>query len=117
MEQKQIQGVSNTDNKPFLSNEQTVYHQPDKLILDFKSVYPQFVGNQPTMIVNHRIILLDICNAKDFLRILKENIERYEKKFGEIKKSEIIIKAEKEAKILQKEAMTATAAEKPTYMG
>ena len=117
MEQKQIEGVNNIDKNPFISNEQTVHIQPDKMVLDFKNIYPEFVANQPIMVVNHRVILLDLYGAKEFLKILKDNIEKYEKTFGEIKKPETFVKAEKEIKNLQKEAMTATATEKPEYMG
>ena len=115
--QQEIPGVNNVDKNPFTSNEQTVQHQPDKVLLDFKNIYPQFVGKEPIMVVNHRVILLDLYNAKDFLRVLKENIDKYEKKFGEIKKSEAVVKAEKEIKNLQKEATTATAVERPSYTG
>ena len=115
--QQEIQGVNNVDNNPFTSNEQTVHHQPDKIVMDFKNIYPQFVGNQPIMVINHKVILLDLYSAKEFLRVLKENIDKFEKKFGEIKKSEAVIKAEKEIKNLQKEATTATAVEKPSYTG
>ncbi|MCH8329461.1 MAG: DUF3467 domain-containing protein [Nanoarchaeota archaeon] len=96
MEQKQIEGVNNIDKNPFISNEQTVHIQPDKMVLDFKNIYPEFVANQPIMVVNHRVILMDLYNAKEFLKILKENIEKYEKKLGEIKKPETFVKAEKE---------------------
>lgn len=109
---QQMQVVNNADNKPFLSNEQTVAHQSDKFVLDFRSVYPQFVQAQGMIILNHQVILLDSYNAKMLLNVLKESIDRYEKKFGEIKKPETLIKAEKD---LKKEAITTT--ERPTYMG
>ena len=115
--QQEIPAVNNVDNNPFTSNEQTVHHQPDKIILDFKNIYPQFVGNQPIMIINHRVILLDLYNTKEFLRVLKENLDKYEKTFGQIKKPAAIVKAENEIKSLQKEATTATAADRPSYTG
>ena len=114
--EQQIQGISNVDNNPFQSNVQTVSHQPDKFILDFKGVYPQFTPDHKVITVaNHKIILLDPYNVKEFLRILKENISNYEKKFGKIKKPEVIEKAEKEIKKLQKDSITKT--KKPEYMG
>lgn len=75
--QQEISGVNNVDKFPFASNEQTIHHQPDKIVVDFKSVYPQFVENQPIMVINHRVILLDLYNAKLFLKIFKENIDKY----------------------------------------
>ena len=116
MEQKEIQAIQNLDNYPLMSNQQTVAHQPDKFILDFKGAYPQYTpDNKQTLVINHKVVLMDPYTAKDFLNILKSNLERYEKQFGKIKKPEQVIKAEKEIKALQKEAATGT--ETPSYMG
>lgn len=90
---QEIPVINNVDNNLFLSNEQTIHHQPDKILIDFKSVYPQFIGEQSIMVVNHRVILLDLYNAKGFLKALEENINNYEKKFGKIRKPEAIVKA------------------------
>ena len=114
--QKEIQGVNNTDKSPFASNEQTIHQQPDKFILDFKNIYPQFIGNEPIMVINHRTIILDLYNVKGFLELLTKTVKTYEDKYGEIKKTKQIIQAEKEAKTLSKEATT-TASKTPSYMG
>ena len=113
--EKQIPGINNVDNHPFFSNEQTINHQPEKFIIDFKNIIPQFVANEAVMVMNHRIIILDPYMAKLFLSTLKDNISKYESNFGEIKKSKQLIKAEKLAKDIQKEAITAT--ERPSYLG
>lgn len=111
----QVQGVNNVDKKPFLSNAQAVAHQPDKFILDFKSIFPQFTpDNQVLHVANHRIILLDPFHAKEFLKVLKQNIDNYEKKFGTIKKPKEIEKAAKE--LAKKDSVTKTKS-KPEYMG
>lgn len=116
MEQKQVPAVQNIDNAPMLSNQQTVAHQPDKFILDFKGVYPQYTpDNKETIVINHRVILLDPYFAKSFLNVLKENVEKYEKKFGKIEKSMQLKKAEKEIERMQKRDATGT--ETPSYMG
>lgn len=116
MEQKEIQAIQNIDNSPLMSNQQTVAHQPDKFILDFKGAYPQYTpDNKQTVVINHKVVLMDPYIAKDFLNILKLNIERYEKQFGEIKKPVQIKKAEKEMRELQKQAAIGT--EAPSYMG
>lgn len=114
--EKEMQALQNIDNAPMLSNQQTVAHQPDRFILDFKAAYPQYTpDNKPTLVISHKVILLDPFNAKDFLNVLKANIEKYEKKYGQIKKPAHILKAEKEMKSLEKQAATGT--EVPSYMG
>lgn len=115
--EQQVQGIQNVDKDPFTSNQQTVAHQPGKFILDFKNVYVQFTpDNKPVPVVNHRIILLDPYYTKDFLRVLKDNIEKYEKNFGEIKKPKELEIGEKEAKKLQEQSTTTTE-KPPSYMG
>jgi hypothetical protein len=116
MEQKQVQAIQNIDNAPMLSNQQTVAHQPDKFILDFKGVYPQYTpDNKESIVISHKLVMLDPYSTKKFLNVLKDNIARYEKKFGEIKKPSHVKKAEKEFKKMQKKAATGT--EAPSYMG
>jgi len=117
MKQQPVQGIQNVDKDPFTSNQQTIAHQPDKFILDFKNFYMQFApDNKLFPVINHRVILLDPYQAKDFLKVLKGNIEKYEKKFGEIKKPAAFKIAEKEAKNLQEQATNATE-KPPSYMG
>ena len=116
MDQQIVQGVQHFDTNIFFSNQQSVAHEPDKFILDFKSALPQFSPeNQPTMVINHRIMVLDPWGAKEFLRVLRENVERYEHKFGPIKKPEAIAKAEKEALSMAKQESTTSV--RPSYMG
>ena len=113
---KEQQILVNLDKEHFMSNQQTVAHNPDKFIIDFQSVYPQFnLDNQSIVVINHKVILLDTYSAKSFLGVLKENIAKYENKFGEIKKPKQVEQAEKEMKDLQKQEATAT--ERPSYMG
>ena len=117
MEQKQVQGIQNIDKDPLMSNQQTVAHQPDKFVIDFKGVYPQFTpDNKATLVINHRIILLDPYLAKSFLKTLGDNIKKYEEKFGVIKKPKEIEKAEKEMQSMQKQ-IDSTGTERPSYMG
>ena len=112
----QVQGIQNLDQSPFISNQQTIAHEPNRFIIDFKSIYTQFTpDNQPTAVVNHRVILIDPFDVKEFLKALRDNIEKYEKRFGEIKKTDQLIKAEKELKENIKHVTTASS--KPQYMG
>ncbi len=41
------------------------------------------------MFLSHNTIMMDPGVAKDLLRILKDNVENYEKKFGQIKVKKI----------------------------
>lgn len=108
--------MENVDQSPFISNAQTVSHQPDKFVIDFKLVFQQYTpDNKPYHISNHKVILLDPFGAKEFLMVLQENVNNYEKTFGEIKKPESIEKAEKIAKANQeKQETTGTKAD---YLG
>jgi hypothetical protein len=115
--EQEVKGVNNIDHNPFFSNTQTIAHQPDKVILDFKNIHPQFTpDNKPIQVVNHRVVILDPHTAKEFMKILRENMERYEKKFGKIKKPASMAKAEKEAK-KQSKKEAVVVAERPHYMG
>ena len=118
MDQKEVKAMQNIDHAPFMSNQQTIAHQPDKFVIDFKCIFMQFTPeNNPLMVANHRVVLLDPMVAKDFLKILKENIERYEKRFGKIEKSKAVKVAEKEMKDMPKESTTGTVPSSPSYMG
>ncbi len=77
--------IQNADSTPFSSNSQVINHEPGKFLLDFQSCYPRFTPDMsPTLVIDHRVILLDPHVAKAFLRVLGENIGKYEKKFGTI---------------------------------
>ena len=103
MEEKQIQGIQNFDNNPFVSNQQNVTIQTDKILLDFKNIYSQFDPmNNEIIIINHKMIILDPYIAKSFADTINKSITEYEKQFGKITKPEAVIKAEKQAKIKTK---------------
>ncbi len=77
--------VQNFDAAPFPSNSQVINHEPGKFLLDFQSAYPRFTPDmKPTLVIDHRVILLDPQVAKSFHRVLGENIGKYEKRFGTI---------------------------------
>ena len=112
---QQIQGIQNFDKNPFSSNNQTVIHQPEKFIIDFKGISTQSTPEgKPTLIINHRAILLEPYIAKGFLDALSGNIKKYEEKFGKIKIPDSIEKAKKEMD-MQKPEETST--KSPSYMG
>lgn len=57
-----------------------ISHSASEMIIDFAQVLP----NQPQAKVQARIITTPL-HAKLLLRALSENLERYEKQFGEVK--------------------------------
>jgi hypothetical protein len=111
---QQVQAIQTPDNSPFPANTVTVGHKPDKFILDFKNIYPQYSpDNQPFLVVAHRMVLLDPHVAKDFFAAFKANMETYEKNFGEIKIPEAIKKGKK---LAENRNATGTK-DQPSYMG
>lgn len=114
MEKKNIAGIQNFDKEPLWSNQQTISHTPEKFLIDFKSVNPQFTpDNQATMVISHKVVLLDPHMAKELQRVLSDNIAKYEEKFGEIKIPDAIQKAQKQ---VPTEKTTSTS-ERPSYLG
>ena len=104
----EINGVQQFDKSPLLSNQQTVNHQPDKFTIDFMGIFPQFnPDNKPNAVICHKVVIMDPHVAKGLLKALQDNIERYEKKFGQIQMPEPV-KEEKDE---------STPSPKPSYMG
>lgn len=91
--------VNVNDGSEFLADEVSISHSPIRFILDFKNLTPRLdVGeNAPRMVLRHNVIVVDPYFAKDLLNVLKENIDKYEKKYGQIKRPEVLAKAEKQA--------------------
>ena len=99
MEQKIQANV--IDEKEVIADEVTIMHNPSRFFLDFKTLSPRNdFGGPNRLILRHNIVIIDPFLAKELHRVLDENIKNYEKKFGQIKKPEAIIKAEK---MLEKE--------------
>lgn len=87
------------DNGPdFFADEVSVSHSPIRFILDFKRTAPRIEGNEQRLLLRHDVIIIDPFFAKELLKVLKDNVGRYEKRFGEIKKPEALKKATKTAK-------------------
>ena len=62
------------------SNFAIVTHSPAEFIIDFISILPGVTKSK----VKSRIVMPPM-HAKTFMQALKDNIDKYEKKFGEIK--------------------------------
>jgi len=84
----------------FSADEVAVSHSAIKFIIDFKSITPRLDmhGQDPRHVLKHSIIKLDTFLAKDFMEVLKQNIEKYEKHYGKITKPKAIEKAQQEAR-------------------
>jgi hypothetical protein len=83
----------------FFAEEVSVTHSPLRVVLDFKRMIPRLeASNEPRMVLKHSVIMLDPYFAKELLRVLKDNLEKYEKKFGQIKRPDVLKKAEKSSK-------------------
>lgn len=113
-----MQGIQNIDHSPMLSNQQTVSHQPDRFIIDFKGVFPQFTpDNNPQMVINHKVILMDPHVALEFFKTLETNIKRFEEKFGKIKPPKALEIAKKDRDKKAKGKKKKSSSSKPSYMG
>ena len=115
-EKKEIQAIQHLDHTPLMSNHQTVSFQPNKMLIDFKGIYPQFTpDNVPQIVVTHKNVILDPYVAKKFSETLEKNIKNYEKQYGKIKIPKALEKAKKDSKAKKKKDEEVII--KPTYMG
>jgi len=73
----------------FFVDSVTISHNPSKFIFDFVQVTPRFdkIGPemQQSLAVKHKTLVMDPIMAKNILEILRDNLDKYEKNFGEIK--------------------------------
>lgn len=110
--------IQNLDNFPLMTNQHTIVHQPDKFIIDFKGIYPQFTpDNKPQMVAAHKVVLLEPFAAKEFVKTLSENIKKYEDKYGKIKVPSAVEKAKKESRKAGKKKKGKAEPHRPSYMG
>lgn len=73
----------------FFSDFVTIFHNPRNFIIDFQQTTPRYtrIGNEKTeqtMYVRHNTIILNPQVTKELLKVLGENIEKYENKFEKI---------------------------------
>jgi len=88
-EQPRKINVNIDHGESFFVNSISIINDPSKFFIDFRQTTPRtdhIEGKEHvSIVVKHRTVALDPILAKDFLRILKENVEGFEKQFGEIK--------------------------------
>jgi len=72
----------------FFSDALTVVFGKGRFVLDFKKTAPRIdqVGDDQnqTLVTEHEPLIIQPEAAKMMLRILENNVEKYEEKFGEI---------------------------------
>jgi len=72
----------------FYANSITVFNNQNEFIIDFTQTTPRMdliEGKQVlSYVTKHNAIILSPLQAKVFLQILKDNIEKYESQFGKI---------------------------------
>lgn len=73
----------------FYANNIAIFNNPTEFVIDFTQVTPRInlVEDKQiiTYVIKHNAIVLEPRQAKIFLNLLKENLDKYEKKFGKIK--------------------------------
>lgn len=78
MEQKQIKiKMGEKDLKGVYSNLMQIYHTKEEFCLDFFNIFP------PQGILTARV-LMSPAHLKRMVKALKENMEKYEAKFGQV---------------------------------
>jgi hypothetical protein len=72
--------LSEESGQGIYSNLAIVHHSPSEFIIDFSRILP---GLKKAKVYSR--IILTPSHAKALMQTLKDNIEKYEKQFGEIK--------------------------------
>ena len=91
------------DGEQFYSNESSINFNPNEITLDFKCItHTHDLGDRRGLVLKHNLVILNPFHAKNFLEMFSKVLKDYESKFGEIKKSEPMKKAEKIVKKEQK---------------
>jgi hypothetical protein len=88
-EEKNVRVNIDHGDAGFYSDSISIIYNPSKFVIDFKQTSPRIDTIQgkshESLVVKHKVILLDTQFAKVFLETLKNAVSNYEKKFGPIK--------------------------------
>ena len=81
----------------FFAEQVSVSHSPVRFVINFVRNTPRIdvVTRTTKMLKSYDVVMLDPYLAKEFVSVLSDNINKYEKKFGVIKKPEPLQKFEK----------------------
>jgi hypothetical protein len=86
--------------KDFLAEQVSVSHSPVRFVIDFIRNTPRIEPNSGTTRLqsSHSVVMMDPYLLKEFVSVLRDNIEKYEKRFGTIEKPASLLKFEAEAR-------------------
>jgi hypothetical protein len=90
----------------FFADQVSVSHNPLRFVIDFTRTAPRIDGNtqsQPRLVMTHNVLLLDPYLVIEFMDVLKDNIAKYEKRYGKIARPAALKKIEEESKKGKKE--------------
>ncbi len=90
--------IDSVNGEEFLADEVSVSHSPVRFVIDFKAITPRMdiANHPPRTVIRHNVVLLDPYFAKELLQVLTDNLSKYEKKFGTVKRPEVLAKYEAE---------------------
>ncbi|MBN2094776.1 MAG: DUF3467 domain-containing protein [Candidatus Aenigmarchaeota archaeon] len=90
-EKKKVNLNIDPGKEAFYSNNVAIFNNPNEFVLDFAQVSPRMDmvdGKQMlTYIAKHNSVVLEPKQTKILLNLLKENVEKFEKRFGKIEVS------------------------------
>lgn len=85
----------------FFADQVSVSHNPLRFILDFTRTTPRIDGSatsQPRIVMSHNVLIIDPYLALEFIDVLKDNIAKYEKRYGKIARPAALKKVDDEMK-------------------
>ncbi len=89
------------NGQDFYADQVSVSHNPLKFILDFTRTTPRIDGNatsQPRLVMSHNVLLIDPYLLIEFVDVMKDNIAKYEKRYGKITKPAPLKRVDEEMK-------------------
>lgn len=91
----------------FFADQVSVSHNPLRFVIDYTRTAPRIDGSntsQPRLVMSHNVILMDPYLAVEFMNVLKDNIAKFEKRYGKITRPAALKKIEEESRKGRKEA-------------
>ena len=85
----------------FFADQVSVSHNPLRFVVDFTRTAPRIDGNatqSPRLVMSHNVLLVDPYLAVEFFNVLRDNIAKYEKRYGKITKPAPLKKLDEEMK-------------------
>lgn len=127
MSEERKVNFSINEGEPFFSHELSINFNPTQFIFDFKCVTPRVDARSSDgttiLSLKHNVVMVDPYHAKQIVKVLAEMLEKYEKRFGEIRLPKALQVLETEAKKSKKASEKnkqkdiGEAGEVPNYLG